>query len=503
MKKSFFITLILQIAILPTIAAPYAGSGVEINYRQPGGSSIRLYVKGSQYYARTVTKDGYTVIHNPEDQTYYYARLNAQGDGFIPTNLKVGRDQPVGLAKHIRLNPSQRKKRWEKKNTRLNAHKIQRWKNRVRAAQQRRNPQPEVAGEGSTGGASAQFAPAFAPVNGNKKGLTILVQFPDDPDTAAADPTDFPSTQAKMERYCNELGYNDDGNTGSVRDYFRDQSLNAVDYSMLVTAIVTVPQPRNYYNYSDYPANTTLRDSGQAGRTLLTDAIQVLKNQNFNFDALTLEGSNVLSTNLFFAGNTSGVWSEGLWPHRWVMSPKPSVTINGITRYIFDYQITNITNNSPKIGTFIHESGHLLLDYPDLYDYGGESNGIGTHGLMASGNFANGGRTPAPINLYFKDIVGWANITEISAAQYVNTTLPTTGNVGYRIRKPGVSNEYFVVENRGSGDKWGTYVPDKGIMIWHIDENVNGNNNRDRVIMTIKKRVLKRVISNKISIGQI
>ncbi len=36
------------------------------------------------------------------------------------------------------------------------------------------------------------------------------------------------------------------------------------------------------------------------------------------------------------------------------------------------YQITNM-GSSMAIGTFIHESGHLLLGWPDLYDYDGSS----------------------------------------------------------------------------------------------------------------------------------
>ena len=85
-------------------------------------------------------------------------------------------------------------------------------------------------------------------------------------------------------------------------------------------------------------------------------------------------------------------------------------------------------------------------------------------------------RTPAPINAYLKDIVGWANITDLTAADDVTRTLPTAGNVACRIRKPGSTTEFFLVENRGLGDKWAFYARDKGIAIWHVDESIPDGN---------------------------
>ena len=86
---------------------------------------------------------------------------------------------------------------------------------------------------------------------------------------------------------------------------------------------------------------------------------------------------------------------------------------------------------------------------------------------------------PTPINLYFKEVSGWANITDLSSSQYLETALPTTGNVGYRFTNPSNSQEHFIVENRGDGDIWAEYAPDKGILIWHVDEAVSGNNNQE------------------------
>ncbi len=374
-------------------------AGVITHFKQPDGTKIKLRVIGNSNYARTEAMNGYTVVYNKKDQTYYYARLNKGKDGFISTKYKADGKPPAGLRKHLKIKAEARRAKAAAKDMKLHLERHKRWNKRVRAAKARREREKRQRDLKNAGGevdstrgvAAGESGPLAAPVTGHKVGLTILVQFPDDPETASVDPVNFPVSQNDIERFCNETGYSDNGNSGSVKDYFFDQSNGAMTYTMKVTQIVTLPQPRAYYNYSDYPANKTLRDSGNAGNRLITDAINVLKSQNFDFSGLTIEGGMVRSTNIFFAGDSSGVWSEGLWPHAWGMysMPRPEITIGGATRYINEYQITNLASSQTRIGTFCHESGHLILDFPDLYDTNGGSSGLGRHCLMASGNYAH------------------------------------------------------------------------------------------------------------------
>ncbi|MGJ8661760.1 MAG: M6 family metalloprotease domain-containing protein, partial [Bacteroidota bacterium] len=474
--------------------------GKLIEFKQPNGKIIELKVIGSRYFARTATLDNYTVIYQASHNAYYYAKLDPEQRTLISSGKLVGVDPPTGLIKNIQIPDDTRKEIIEERRKKLDVDKSKKWEERVGKAQRRRElkriqdskerrgkliedeatPQAAEGTEGASGGEVLESASVqLATASGSVVGLTILVQFPDDPETTADDPTSFPVAQEKIVRFCNELGYSDDSNTGSVRDYFLDQSLDTLDYSMIVTPIVTLPEPRDFYNFSDYPTNSTLQDIGDAAKYIIEDAIDLLIDQDFDFDGLTLDGNDVLSTNILFAGATSGVWAEGLWPHQWVISSRPSVTINGVSRTIFSYQITNINDNSPVIGTFIHESGHLLLDLPDLYDYDGDSSGIGQHGLMASGNNSNGGLTPSPINIYFKDVLGWADVTDVTTAEFIDIDLPSTGNVGCRIYNPEDPQEFFIVENRGDGDPWAAGVPDKGVLIWHVDEAVSGNDDEE------------------------
>lgn len=90
---------------------------------------------------------------------------------------------------------------------------------------------------------------------------------------------------------------------------------------------------------------------------------------------------------------------------------------------------------------------------------------------MGSGNYLNGGRTLAPIDLYLKDYSGWTAITQLFPGVPTQRIL-TAGNYGYRIRKPGSASEYFLIANRSNADRWAMHSLDTGIAIWHVDEAV-------------------------------
>ena len=75
-------------------------------------------------------------------------------------------------------------------------------------------------------------------------------------------------------------------------------------------------------------------------------------------------------------------WAEGLWPHAHHLGSAGAAGAG---------QVRRSTTSSPRwareltLGTFCHENGHMLCDYPDLYDYGYESSGVGAYCLMCAG----------------------------------------------------------------------------------------------------------------------
>lgn len=473
------------------LAAPYPREGLSTQWVQPDGTVLSLRIFGDEFYARTTTAEGYTVLFSAADNAYYYAETGTQAGELVSSGVKAHKPPPAGLVKHLqeaervvaeiragridRFAPD-RAARWERRRDAVKRQRAQD-SEQARAAADADADAPQFVGD-------TQSQISALAVSGGRVGLMILAQFPDDPATLANDPTNFPVPQLKMERYSNEIGYTDDGNTGSIRDYFSDQSLGNLDFTQVVTAIITLPQPRNYYNFSNYPTNTLYLDAGTAGRRLVTDATAVLKASGFDFSGLSVDANNrVIATSLMFAGNLSGIWSQGLWPHAWTLAPQINVGTISNPRYVYFYQITHVPNTAPVIGTMCHELGHLVLDYPDFYDIDaadGASEGVGEHSLMGSGNYLNGGRTPAPIDLYLKDYSGWTAITDLVPGAPTQRTL-TAGNNGYRIRKPGSVTEYFLIENRSDDDRWAAHSPDKGIAVWHVDEAVTTGNRRQQM----------------------
>ena len=476
MKKSNIlkpVSLSVVLAVLSGLvdAAPYGPEGRSTRWVQPSGETLELRVFGDEYYGRTETPAGYTVVHSPADGAYHFAELSADGSSLVPSATLANEPAPAGQAPHLDLPAAEIQEIVAANRVKFDGDRQLRWRQRVQAVRQLR-----AAGNGPAlrGAAAAADKIRAEPVVGNKQGLTILVQFPDDTRTSGADPVNFPVTRSKIVRLCNEVGYSDDGNTGSVRDYFYDQSLGKLTYTQNVTQIITVPKARNYYNFSDYPANKVLR--GDASRVLITDAVAVLIDSGFDFTSLTTGDKDyAVATNVFFAGPDSGVFLKGLWPQKWSLASPISVGTGVKPVFISAFQISNAEDSSPVIGTFCHESGHLILGYPDIYSQFPTGEGVGQHCLMGSGNYLNGGKTPSPLNAYFKDIVGWANITEVTPTEFRTASLPTRGNVAYRLRNPAADTESFIVENRGEGDKWAKYSADKGIVIWHIDETIDGN----------------------------
>jgi M6 family metalloprotease-like protein len=454
-------------------AAPYPPEGRVTEWTQPNGKVVKLRVYGDEYYARTETPAGYTLVFDNASRTYFYANRAADGKSFVSTGIPADQPTPGGLDQHIELPVTTIREFASSARTKYSQERDERWKARVNAVRTLNNAENGSLFRNKSAASNAKAL--GAPVLGDKRGLTILIQFPDDPATGGADPIKFPTDREKIVRFCNSEGYKENGNTGSVRDYFYDQSLGRMTYTQTVTPIVTVPNPRNYYNFSDYPNNNTLANPEDGAREMINDAIAILKSKNFDFSALTVDENNrAIATNVFFAGADSGVFARGLWPHSFFVTPDISVGSGGKTIFLHSYQITNIPNAAPVIGTFCHENGHLLLGYPDIYSvFNGE--GVGEHCLMGSGNYLDDGKTPSPLNGYFKNIVGWGKVTSISPSTFLTASLPTTGNVAYQINNPSVSTEFFMVENRGTGDKWAKDSDDTGILIWHIDETEDGN----------------------------
>ena len=90
MKKSNIlkpVSLSVVLAVFSGLvdAAPYGPEGRSTQWVQPSGETLELRVFGDEYYGRTETPAGYSVVYSPADGAYHFAELSADGTALVPT----------------------------------------------------------------------------------------------------------------------------------------------------------------------------------------------------------------------------------------------------------------------------------------------------------------------------------------------------------------------------------------------------------------------------------
>jgi len=418
---------------------PRPFSNKEFEFSLPDDTLISLRGWGNQHYAVFETTDGYTVVKNPVDNFYEYAKLSADKSFLEPTGFRVGVADPaaLGIPKHIRISEPAAKAMARASFDRMT--RTTRWQQRIQ--EEKNAKKMTMVSRGIIA------APPKRKTIGDYVGLCILVQFPDVPGTIS---------KQEVENFCNQKGYTGYGNNGSVNDYYSDVSGGQVNYTNLVTPYYTAKNNRAYYTNPAIPY-------GSRARELILEAIEDLKKKGFDFSSLSADNEGfIYALNVFYAGPTVNNWSEGLWPHSWCLAEPVDV---GEGKNFFDYQISNM-GNQLTLATFCHENGHMVCDFPDLYDYGYDgfqSAGVGNYCLMAFGGSDD--KNPVQPCAYLKSKAGWA---DKETPLVVNTYTAKAGtNEFFKIAKDPV--EYFIIEAR-TQEKRDKSLPCSGLAIWHVDE---------------------------------
>ena len=284
-------------------------------------------------------------------------------------------------------------------------------------------------------------------------GLCLLVQFPDIPSVI---------DQSEVEAFCNKKGYSNFGNNGSVHDYFFAVSDARLSYTNVIAPYYTTKHPRSYYTNEAIP-------QPQRAQELIKEALAYHLGRGFDFSSLTADNQQyVYALNVFYAGVTVNNWAKGLWPHAYHLQT-PYQLAPG--KFAHDYQITDL-GNELSLGTFCHENGHMLCDFPDLYDYGYESYGAGVYCLMCGGGSYPNEKNPGQIGAYLKHGAGWTSAaTNLTPGKAV--TLAAGRNEFAIYRKSGT--EYFILENRARAGR-DVALTDAGLAVWHVDELGSNSN---------------------------
>jgi M6 family metalloprotease-like protein len=413
----------------------------QFTFTQPDGTQIEVRGWGDQYSAVFETLDGFTLTPNPVTGFYEVAQVSADGRRFEAAPGPAGNvnGAVAGVARGLRLPPAVARAQAQRGVARLGSRRCD-----IRRLERQQTMRIARAAGGPLSAAPQR------PTTGNFVGLTLLIDFPDVPNTIS---------RQEVENFCNLPGYAGFGNNGSVFDYFRDNSLGRCLYTNVVTNYYRAKQPKSYYTNEAIP-------QGVRAIELIAEALAHWRANGLDFSTITPDNAgNVYALNVFYAGPVVNNWSKGLWPHAWTIDPRIEVLPG---KFIADYQVTAL-GNQLSLGTFCHENGHMLCDYPDLYDYGSQSAGVGAFCLMCA---SMDEKNPPQISAYLKRAAGWAgNVVSLTHNQ--NVSLNAAGNeFGFFAKNAG---EYFLVENRRQVGRDAS-IPDDGLAIWHVDESGNNSN---------------------------
>ena len=399
--------------------------GETLIFGQQEGDKVPLVVYGDEFYARYETTDGYTVVYDLDYGCYCYAQVI---DGqLVSSGTPIVKRPPADLRKHLRA--SGRVRNGE-------------FKSRYETLRPR-----EPVGETQvmrTLGPNSGLLTGRQINNGSVRGLTILVEFQDIDCEVSAD---------DVSAMLNHENYNAHGNFCSVRQYYRLMSGGSLDYTNDVIGPIKLSKKQSYY----------------INKPLMQEALDIAINQ-FNVDLTQYDSKGeglIDALSFLYAGRT--LYKNWLWPHNSVLQ----LTRNGMRTHYYTIQSLGRRAIDLSIGTFAHETGHMLCRFPDLYDYGErdgdyeKSAGLGRYCLMSSGNHLNGGKTPSPICGYLRDLAGWCRTrVDISMPGKYNALHGDYDSVmRYPTDRP---HEYYLIENR-SQIGLDSHLPDGGLAVYHCD----------------------------------
>ncbi len=321
--------------------------------------------------------------------------------------------------------------------------------------------------------------PRLAAMPPTMKALVVLLDFSDNlaGQISGGDPS-----KAHYQELLDSLGAYP---TGSMRDYYLEQSYGAFDFGSdvpdgtggAIASWYRAPQTYAYYVDGQYGHGTYPRNVQK-----MAEDAAALADPDVDYSQYDGDGDGYVDAfAVIHAGEDAALTGDPnmLWSHKWEIPGGGYLSAEGVRVRYYMTVAENCTVAVP-----CHEFGHIF-GLPDLYDVddeasGERSAGIGSWSLMSDCWLGNPrGSRPPHLDIWCKTELGW--VTPIQPTEDVyGASLPPieTDPVAYRLYTNGQdSDEYWLVTNRqklGFDD----YLPGAGLLIWHIDTTVS--NNRDQ-----------------------
>ena len=398
------------------------------NFTQPDGSVIEVQLVGDESGHYYLSKDNKPMISDAEGYLRY-ATVGANGAITTVASEAAAAD----LSDFTRAFKARRNE----------TRKI------------RRNAPSRVAAQNGLGLFTGNY-----PRTGKVRCLVFLVEYSDVKFTT-------PNPEQYFKDLFNKEGFSEYKGTGSVRDYFLDQSNGKFDPTFDVYGPVTLKNKRSYYGGNDRYGDD------QHPEEMAAEAAAQLQNQ-IDFSQYDLDNDGYVD-NVFVVyagmGEASGGPEESVWPHAWNIPEKNAPIYNGKT--LSGYCCVNeweYDNTPAPIGTFVHEFSHVM-GLPDLYHtddpYQTAYYTPDSYSVLDYGPYNNNGRTPPAYSAFERNAMGWLDPIVLDGPESVALEEIQKSNTCYLIPTE-KTTEFFLLENRQLTG-WDEYIPWHGMLIWHVD----------------------------------
>ena len=350
---------------------------------------------------------------------------------------------------------------------------------RFKQIQQERTARHTTRGVSLTTQEETDISPDYEIFRGSKKGIVILVDFPDKTFSSSSS-----ETAAYYTNMLNQIGFSDASCPGSVHDYFYDMSTGLFDLTFDVYGPVTMSKQSTYYGGSRLSKSSALYGIEHAGE-FICEAVK-LANSSYDIDWTRYDwdkDGEIEEVFVMYAGYGSATGGSGgtLWPHMSYLDYQKTYYKDGSGTLTYDGVAINVYacgnelyggSGSIKMGhgVFCHEFSHCM-GLPDMYDTGSDGNrGMDSWDLMDYGSY-NGvhGSCPAPWTPWERHYAGWLDYTELQENDSVTSFKPLLDEAkAYVIYNDNNKNEYYTLHNIGAY-KWDAGLSSCGLFITHVD----------------------------------
>ena len=417
-----------------------------------GGDSLTIRTLGDEHYRYTQTEDGFLVVADSAG-IYYFADENGSTSKFKAKNkgrrsaaaekFLNGLDKKDVFKKHRERHPDRHKRP-------LNAARAKRasWVPVSSMADR-----DEISGEDLP--PVLRLPKPEGHANGTNRFPVLLIE---DNSTKNLD-------SASLYAILNQENYTRNGHTGSVRDYFVDQSSGKFVPSFDLY-LVKVNSSLSSYMGRDY--------------ALIQEGISQLKKKYTSFNAALYDSDNdgdidalpvlYAGSELSSGGNTLGGYQYEL---QWNECGKQDA--GGGKRFNSYFLIQQKEQLFP---TFVHEFSHTMglrdhycvasdACYSQYQNSQYQAPGAHAWDVMATGMYNNNGLTPPNYSAFERNFMGWLDYTTLNDDFEVKMLPPlNSGNFALHVKVS--KDEWFVFENRQMV-KWDSALPNHGMLVWHID----------------------------------